>query len=560
MYIGIDVGGTFTDAVLLDNDGVRATAKVATRDDLLSSLLDVLDKVMDNISGHKIKRVVLSTTMITNLILENKYDPVGLILIPGPGVSHNNFMYNADTKIISGAIDYRGREIAPLKKNEIAEVANDLAEKKYKKAAVIGKFSPRNKSHEVEVAKILEEFYPGWNIELGHRVTGQLNYPRRIISTMLTCASKEKYKYFINSVLNALEKRDIDASVFMLKADGGTVPIKNSADGPVETIFSGPAASTVGVQALTSAGETEVVVDIGGTTTDLALILNGQPLISSQGASIKNYITHVRTLSVRSVAVGGDSKIECSGEQIVVCPRREGQPYCLGGPSPTPTDALRFLGLTELGDKSKAEKAMEMIGGITGRSSEEAAEKVKDLVVDTITREIQDMFYKWEQEPAYRVWEVLQRSKEKPNIVIGVGGGAAGFIKQIAFRLDASPLIPQYAPVANAIGAAVSMPILQVTLRADTEQGYYSIEEEGLQYKIKDQKFSEGEAVDLACEFLDKKANANSFNMGQNEIEVIRRETFNMVRGFVTTGKIYDICVQTPRKLLGRFGEKGGGK
>ena len=107
----------------------------------------------------------------------------------------------------------------------------------------------------------------------------------------------------------ALKERKISAPVYILKADGGTLPLDKSVQMPVETIFSGPAASIMGVMALTAPGQTCVVVDIGGTTTDLALILSGKPLLSAKGARVGSLLTHVRAFAVKSVAIGGDSAV-----------------------------------------------------------------------------------------------------------------------------------------------------------------------------------------------------------------------------------------------------------
>lgn len=558
MYIGIDVGGTCTDAVLLDRGLVRAMAKVPTREDLLSSLLEALDEIMKGVEGELVERVVFSTTVITNLIAEKKYDPVGLILMPGPGLSPNLYRFPTDTYIIQGAIDYRGREIIPLRLTEVDQAAAELAARGYRKVAVVGKFSCRNHRHEKEVAARVLWNYPDWHVELGHQVAGQLNFPRRVVSTYLTCATREKYQFFVRSVQEAISQRGIKGAIFILKADGGTLPLESSLEVPVETIFSGPAASTLGVQALTPPGETAVVVDIGGTTTDLALILSGQPLLASRGSRVDDMLTHVRALAVKSVPVGGDSVVERVGKDIIIYSERLGAPYCLGGPLPTPTDALRVLGLTRLGDVDRAREAMQMLGAPLGLSVAEVASRVTTRVIETITREIEAMFCRWEQEPAYRVWEVLQKKKVRPATVVGVGGGAAGFVSQIAARLGCYPVIPPYAPVANAIGAAVARPTLQVTLRADTEQGIYIIQEEGYQGKITERSFNEEKALELAKEWLCKRAARHGLEDCVEGLEVTRREVFNMVRDWVTVGRLIDVTVQTRRGILYHVGAGGG--
>jgi len=557
MFVGVDVGGTYTDAVLLDHEAVRATAKIPTRADLLESVLEALDIVLKDVDNKDLKRIVISTTVITNLIAGRKYDKVALLLIPGPGLSHRYYDFKTKTIILTGAIDYRGREIVPLNEKEIVAALSELAAEGYKKVGVAGKFSPRNSAHEKQVAAIIQEKYPDWQVELGFRAGPQLNFPRRAATTYLTCATREPYRNFVNSVRQALEKRKISAEVFILKADGGTMPLDKSVEQPVETIFSGPAASTLGVQALTPPDETEVVVDIGGTTTDIALILNGQPLLSAKGARVNEQLTQVHTLAVRSVPVGGDSLLELAGDEIVFRPERLGPAYCMGGPAPTPTDALRVLGLTALGEEAKAEVAMEKLGAPLGLSAAETAGRVIDLIADSITAEVEKMFLEWEQEPAYRIWELLQKRKVRPSIVAGVGGGADGLIPQIAAKLGCDPVIPPYAPVANAVGAAVARPTLQVSLRADTEQGYYQIREEGFQGKIDKRSFNEQKALALAREKLLERAADYGLAVTPDEIEVTYREVFNMIRGWDTSGRLYDFTVQTPRGITCRI-EKGG--
>ncbi len=549
MFVGIDVGGTYTDAVLLDKDQVRAIAKVPTRENLLDTLTEALDMIIRDADIQKIERIVFSTTIITNLIAERKYEDVDLLIMPGPGLSHDCYKNKPYAHIISGAIDYRGREVISLKEQEIEAVMLEIAGSGSKKVGVVGKFSTRNTTHEKQVAKMINDKYPEWNVELGAKIGSQLNFPRRMETTYLTCATREPYHHFIESVRQLLIKREIHADVFILKADGGTIPLHGSEELPVETIFSGPAASTLGVQALTGPGETAVVVDIGGTTTDLALILSGQPLLSAKGARVMDRLTQVRALAVKSLAVGGDSVLNLAGKEINISGQRMGPAYCLGGPSPTPTDALRVLNMTDLGDRDKATAAMDVLGEGLNLSAEEVARCVVDRVVEIITAEIKKMFLEWEQEPAYRIWDILHKHAIKPTIVAGVGGGAVGFAARIADRLGCRTVIPQYSTVANAIGAALAKPTMQVNLRADTEQAYYIIQEEGQQEKIRDKDFNEQRALALAKDSLVQRAAKYGVEIAPGEIEVTRLEFFNMIRDWNTTGRLYDITVQTPRGI-----------
>ena len=286
MLIGIDVGGTTTDAVLVDGGRVTKTAYVPTdHDNLLKCLLGALDELVKGVDTSKIERVVLSTTLITNMIAEGKTDPVALVLIPGPGTNPKDYSLG-EAIILDGAIDFRGKEIDRLNESQIKDAAAKISGQGLSRVAVVGKFCQRNHAHELKVGEIMATSLPEAEIELGHRVSGQLNFPRRAATTMLTVATKDKYREFAEAMAKALKQRKISAPVYILKADGGTLPLDKSVQMPVETIFSGPAASIMGVMALTPPGQTSVVVDIGGTTTDLALILSGKPLLSSKGAKV----------------------------------------------------------------------------------------------------------------------------------------------------------------------------------------------------------------------------------------------------------------------------------
>jgi len=554
MLVGIDVGGTTTDAVLVDGSQVAKTAYVPTdHDNLLNCLLGALDELVRGVETSKIERVVLSTTLITNMIAEGKTDPVALVLIPGPGTNPKDYSLG-EAHILDGAIDYRGREIDKLKEPQIKDAAAQISSKGFSRVAVVGKFCQRNHAHEQKVGEIMASALPGAKIELGHRVSGQLNFPRRAATTMLTVATKDKYQEFALAMQGALRQRKICAPVYILKADGGTLPLDKSVQMPVETIFSGPAASIMGVLALTPAGQTSVVVDIGGTTTDLALILSGKPLLSSKGAKVDSLLTHVRAFAVKSIAIGGDSAVNVAADCVAVGPHRNGPAICMGGPGPTPTDAMRVLGMTTIGDASKAENAMQDVAKKLGCSPEVAAQKVIDVVVEKIVSEVKEMFREWEQEPAYRIWEIMKKEKLQAQNVVGVGGGAPPLVPLVAKRLEARALVPEYAPVANAIGAAVARPTLTLNLHIDTERGEYIVAEEGLTGKVGDRKMTPEQAEQLAKRLLVERAERLGIGEYAGEATVTRSEVFNMIRGWSTVGRLLDVRMEIPAGLLPSWG------
>ena len=550
MLIGIDVGGTTTDAVIVDGNKVVKTAYVPTdHDNLLKCLLGALDELVAGVDTAKVERVVLSTTLITNMIAEGKTDPVALVLIPGPGTNPKDYSLG-ESIILDGAIDFRGKEIDHLRENQIKEAATQIREKGFSRVAVVGKFCQRNHSHELKAGEILAAGLPGAHIELGHKVSGQLNFPRRAATTMLTAATKDRYGQFAADMTAALKERKIRAPVYILKADGGTLPLDKSVGMPVETIFSGPAASIMGVLALTEPGQTSVVVDIGGTTTDLALILSGQPLLSSKGARVDSLLTHVRAFAVKSVAIGGDSAVAVNGGSLTVGPQRDGPPVCMGGGCPTPTDALRVLGLSSIGDGAKAEQAMQILGQDLGFNATEAARKTVDAVVDKMVSEIEEMFREWESEPAYRIWEIMSKEKLSAQNVVGVGGGSPPLVPLVAKRLGAAAVVPEHAPVANAIGAAVARPTLTLNLHIDTEKGEYDVAEEGLAGRVSDRKMSSEEAERLARRLLSERAERLGIGEYAGEAEVTYSEVFNMIRGWSTVGRLLDLRLEILAGLL----------
>ncbi len=561
MLIGIDVGGTTTDAVLIRNGEVYSTAKVSTEPrNLLNSLLEALDAVSRDIPPEQLERVVFSTTMITNLIAEGKTDRVALLLIPGPGINPASYTF-PDRFYLKGAMDYRGREIQLLDGAEVRETASRIRQLGFSRAAIVSKFGQRNPSHELMIEEIFKEIYPECKLELGHKVSGKLNFPRRVATAMLACSTRDQYKEFVDKVRKALDERNIRAPVYILKADGGTLPIEKSIEFPVETIFSGPAASAIGALALTPKGETSVVADIGGTTTDLALILSGKPLLASKGAKLGGFLTHVRAFAVRSIAVGGDSVVRVTESSngtktISVGPDRVGPAYCMGGCDTTPTDALKVLGLIEVGNLERARKAIATTASRLGKSEIETASLIVDKTTQMIAEAVNDMFLDWEQEPAYRIWEVLQEKKARPQNVVGIGGGARGLITYIAEKLDAKPVIPQHSEVGNAIGAAVARPTLTLNLHIDTEQKIYSVAEGGEIVSLNAtglsnfNKMGLSQAEDLAAELLRSRAKSFGISEYSDEAEIVNSEVFNVVNGWYTVGKLFDVDMQIPAGLI----------
>ncbi|HHX87948.1 MAG TPA: hydantoinase/oxoprolinase family protein, partial [Firmicutes bacterium] len=274
MYIGIDVGGTFTDGLLLSEGKVVNSVKQPTAEtELKSTVLTVLDKLLVGAEPLRLKRIGLSTTLVTNLLATGRGEPAAAVLIPGPGLNYQQLELPPNSYLVQGAVDFRGRVTEPLNISQVEQAARSIAGQNINKVTVVGKFSGRNSSLESQARDILTRICPELDIVLGFEVAGRLNFLRRLTTAYYTAVTRDNWRRFAREINAALRERGIEAPLNILKADGGTIPVRASLNRPCETVFSGPAASAMGAYGLTMDSLTSVVVDIGGTTTDLALIL-----------------------------------------------------------------------------------------------------------------------------------------------------------------------------------------------------------------------------------------------------------------------------------------------
>jgi len=554
MILGIDVGGTHTDAVLIEGRKVLKKVKVVTdRDDLSVSLLEVSKALVDAETARRLERVVLSTTISTNAIVENKISPVGMILASGPGMPHALISDMKHVRFIGGYVNHRGIPVVPVDRREVAAAAEGFLEKGIRHLGVVGKFSSRNPGLELDIEEMVGNRFR--HVSLGHRFSGNLNFPRRVATTFLNAAVWETYKNFVDSFNEFINRFNPQYPIFILKADGGTLEINQSVNYPVQTILSGPAASVMGILSLTDGQEDSIVLDIGGTTTDIALFADGVPLLEPQGATIDKYKTLVRGLRTRSIGVGGDSAVRCEGGRFLIGPEREGPAAALDGPAPTPTDAMIILGLTSIGDSAKAERAMESLAKEANLSLSETARKVFDETCRKIVSEVVDMIEDVNNQPVYTIHEMLEGKVLKPRVLHLVGGPAEAMAPRLAELLNCRPSVPAHAEVANAIGAALARTTTELTVLADTEKRTLTVVEEGLQVPIP-RGFRREEALALCIEHLKKRALAMGAGEEDLEMEITEDQVFNMVRGFSTEGKNIRIKAQVKPGRIAAISEE----
>ncbi|NLM20747.1 MAG: hydantoinase/oxoprolinase family protein [Peptococcaceae bacterium] len=565
--IGIDVGGTYTDAVLIRSGQVRQTGKVLTKpDQLLDTVLEALDSlnIASEISPkHEVESITVSTTLVTNAILQKQLPEVELILLPGSGMKLTSLSWPVPYHVLSGELDYRGRQIAALDKQELQDltetIINKHLENKQKNektlAVVSGKFSHRNYILEQQLAAYLQKKISELSMALGSE-WGQSNFYRRSLTAYLNLAAQDLFTDFRDGLIKAVRARGLQAPVKILKANGGMQPAENIR--PVESIYSGPAASLLGTLAQSNPEHTYIVVDIGGTTTDIGLVLSGKPLLSSRGAHIGDFLTNVHSLAVQSIAVGGDSVVlPTEGEQAAVegkenknfslASYRLGPAYCLGGSKPTTTDALRYLGLVDFGDYARAEEAMSLLLPEGKRETpyfREIAQNILDLMVEKIAEAIGILVKQWRDEPAYKVWQVLNPRADYKFPIKLSGGGAYGLAAALAQRMNATVTLTDHAMVVNAVGAAMAKPTFSWTLNLDTSLKRYRIEETGEQGEWRGSLRPHREVE----QFLKTLASKQAKDMGLDEyrLEMEPFDYFPLIEGYRTVGQIVRGRVHLP--------------
>lgn len=331
LLLGIDTGGTYTDAVVFDDEAesVVASAKSLTTKDQLSLCVSRAAEAalaqIDEASRAGIELVSLSTTLATNAIVEHHGFPVALVMIgQTPKMLERGGLKEAlggdPVCFISGGHQHDGSRQAPL---DEAALREEIARLKGRVAAfaVCGYFAVRNPEHEKRVRDILRE-ETGLPVSCGHELSGGLDAPRRALTALLNARLVPLIAQLIEAVQAMLGERGIQAPLMVVKGDGSLIAAETALMKPVETILSGPAASVVGARFLS--GESDIVVsDIGGTTTDIAVLNDGEPLLDPEGARVGGYRTMVEAVSVHTLGLGGDSEVRLAeGEGLVVGPRR----------------------------------------------------------------------------------------------------------------------------------------------------------------------------------------------------------------------------------------------
>jgi len=342
--LGIDAGGTYTDAVIYDFENhalVRKAKAPTTKWDFTIGIGNALDQ-LDADRLARVDLVSVSTTLATNAIVEGRGQKVGLLIMPPYGLFDPADIPHRPVAVLDGRLEIDGVEIAPVDPGQVRQVARELVEKRQVGAfAVAGYASHNNPAHELQVkAIVLEE--TGRSVTCGHEVSETLNYRVRAATAALNARIIPCLETLIEDVEVSLARRGINAPMVMVKSDGSLMSVRRAHQRPIETILSGPAASVAGACYLAKLDHA-LVVDMGGTTTDTALIKDGVVRTCEDGASVGGWRTHVEALDMRTLGLGGDSLVAWEKHELRIGPRRVAPVSWLASHYPRSGEALDWL-------------------------------------------------------------------------------------------------------------------------------------------------------------------------------------------------------------------------
>ena len=340
--LGFDAGGTYTDAVIFDSDlkkVVSSGKSLTTSNNLAIGLNKALKKSLSNaplIPIGKISLVSLSTTLATNAVVNSNGGRVGLILIGFSKSILDNLELKKSinqgfVKLIKGGHNADGKEINPLDTKAIKSIMNnELAN--VDSIAITSQFSVRNNDHEIKTRNLIREYY-NIPITCSYELTSNLNGPKRALTCVLNASLTGIIEELIKDVSEMIKSNNMAAKLMVVKGDGSLINIEVARLKPVETIMSGPAAASIGGLWLSKVKKA-LVVDIGGTTTDISLVDSGAPSLSFDGAEISGWKTMVESLSIETLGLGGDSEVTIDNsnntERLSIGPRRI-VPLCILG-------------------------------------------------------------------------------------------------------------------------------------------------------------------------------------------------------------------------------------
>ncbi|WP_350350795.1 hydantoinase/oxoprolinase family protein [Microbacterium sp. A8/3-1] len=441
MHIGIDVGGTNTDAVLMDGTHTLAAVKHATTEDVTTGIVQAIDALRSghHFDGENISAVMIGTTHFINALVEAKrLAPTAALRLGLPATKALPPLVDWPAGLVEaiqgrsylahGGYEFDGRPISPLDPDELREHAADMRANGIRSVAISSVFSPVNHDLEVEAARIIaEELGDDVAISLSHEI-GRIGLLERENATIINAALRELASEIVDGLTAAVRRQGILAPIFLSQNDGTLMDEDYVRLYPVATFASGPTNSMRGA-ALTSGLATCAVVDIGGTTTDIGLLINGFPRETANEVKVAGIRTNFRMPDVLSIGIGGGSIVnEETGE---VGPESVGyrlttEALVFGGSTLTATDIAVAAGRADIGDASK-------VAHLDRAFVERVLDRIGERVAEAVDR---------------------MRTSPEPIPVVAVGGGS--ILVSGELPIFGAAQRPENYAVANAIGASIA--------------------------------------------------------------------------------------------------------
>lgn len=441
MRIGVDVGGTNTDAVLMDGRQVIAVHKAPTSANVSDGIFAAIDAVLKSSKAapDTIRSVMVGTTHFTNAFVERKgLMSVAVMRLALPATRGLPPMIDWPDDIaevigrhhymIGGGYEYDGREISRLDERAVAESARDIKKKGLKAVAISCVFSPVNSEMEERAAEIVEHEAPDLTITLSSRI-GRIGLLERENAAIMNASLAQLSARFVNSFRNALAKLNVTAPFYISQNDGTLMSADFVERHPVLTFASGPTNSMRGAAYLSGLSDA-LVVDIGGTTTDIGMLINGFPRESSVSVDIGGVRTNFRMPDILALGLGGGSLVTPNGD-VRVGPRSVGYQLAelaqvFGGDTLTATDVAVAAGYAEVGDAT-------LVKALPKEFVEGAVAAIHNIVNEGVDR-------------------MKTRADSIPLVL--VGGGSILIRDHIPGTSEV--VVPEHAAVANAIGASIA--------------------------------------------------------------------------------------------------------
>jgi len=440
MRIGVDVGGTNTDAALMDGNRVVGWFKTPTTPDVTTGITKAVRTVLEEtkVPSDEIKAVMIGTTHFTNAVVERKrlMETAAIRLgLPATECLPPMVDWPADLRdtighhkyLVHGGHEFDGREISPLDEKEIRDVAKDIKSKGIRAVAISAVFSPVNSSFEDRAAEIVQDEIPDVSISLSHEI-GRMGILERENAAILNACLGDLAQAIVQSLRKALKEMKIDAPFYLSQNDGTLMSADYAEKYPVLTFTSGPTNSMRGA-AFLSGVKDAMVVDLGGTTSDVGMLLRGFPREASVAVEISGVRTNFRMPDVYSFGLGGGSIV--TEDPLKIGPQSVGyelttKGLAFGGDVLTATDLAVAGGLVDIGDASA-------VKSLDARLVRQALDEIQSMVETAVDQ---------------------MKTSAEPIPLILVGGGTILVSRQVE---GTSEMVkPEHFPVANAIGAAIA--------------------------------------------------------------------------------------------------------